>query len=94
MKDVQETLDRLVPEPERMSDWEAVLREAKARRRSLTLQLAAATGIIALAALFAVAPWKGSERELSFFVQPLLLCSVASKLAVPETECDSAETKR
>ncbi len=61
MKDVQETLDKLVPEPARMSDWEAVLREAKARRRSLTLQLAAATGIIALAALFAVAPWKGSE---------------------------------
>jgi hypothetical protein len=62
MKDVKETLDRLVPEPARVSDWDAVLREARPRRRSLTLQLAAATAVAAFAALFVVAPWKGSER--------------------------------
>ena len=43
MNDVQETLDRLVPEPARMSDWNAVLREARPRRRSRALQLAAST---------------------------------------------------
>jgi hypothetical protein len=62
MKDVQETLDHLVPEPARMSDWDAVLREARPRRRSPFLQLAVATAVAALAALFVVAPWKGSER--------------------------------
>jgi hypothetical protein len=62
MKDVQETLDRLVPEPATIADWESVLREARPRRRSLILQLAVATGVAALAALFVVAPWKGSER--------------------------------
>ena len=62
MKDVQETLDRLVPEPARMSDWDAVLRDARPRRRSPVLQLAIATGVAALAALFLVAPWKGAER--------------------------------
>ena len=62
MKDVKETLDRIVPEPAQMSDWDAVLREARPRRRSLTIQLAVATGVAALAALFVVAPWKGSER--------------------------------
>jgi hypothetical protein len=62
MKDVQETLDRLVPEPARMSDWEAVLRQARSRRRSRAIQLAVATGVVALAALFAVAPWRGGER--------------------------------
>ena len=30
----------------------------------------------------------------SFFDQPVLLCKVAAKVAVPETECGSAETKR
>jgi hypothetical protein len=62
MKDVQETLDKLAPGPARMSDWAAVLREARPRRRSPVLQLAVATGIAGLAALFVVAPWKGSER--------------------------------
>jgi hypothetical protein len=62
MKDVKETLDELVPEPARMSDWDAVLREARPRRRSRALQLAVATGIAGLAALFVVAPWKGPER--------------------------------
>jgi hypothetical protein len=62
MKDINETLDRLVPEPARMSDWEAVLRQARPRRRSRSLQLAGATGVVALVALFVVAPWKGSER--------------------------------
>jgi len=62
MKDVQETLDRLVPEPARMSDWDAVLRQARPPRRSLALQVLVATGVAALAALFVVAPWKETER--------------------------------
>jgi hypothetical protein len=57
MKDVQEALDRLAPEATRISDWEAVLREARRPKRSLALQLAVATGIAALAALFVAAPW-------------------------------------
>ena len=62
MRDVQERLDRLVPEPMHISDWEAVLRDARPRRRSLALQLAAATTLAGLAALFVAAPWNGSER--------------------------------
>jgi hypothetical protein len=62
MKDVQETLDRLVPTPAGKPDWTAVLRDARPRRRSLAVQLALATGIAALVALFVVAPWKGGER--------------------------------
>ena len=62
MIDVQEALDRLVPEPARMSAWEEVLRDARTRRRSLSLQLAIVTGIVALVALFVVAPWQGTER--------------------------------
>ena len=62
MKDVQETLDRLVPRPARASDWDAVLRDARRPRRPLLLQLAAATVVAGLAVLFLVAPWKGSER--------------------------------
>lgn len=62
MKDVQETLDRLVPEPARMSDWDSVLRQARPRRRTRAIQLTLATGVVALAALFVVAPWKCSER--------------------------------
>jgi hypothetical protein len=62
MKDFRETLHRLTPESARMPDWDAVLRDARPRRRPLVLQLAVATGVAALAALFVVAPWKGSER--------------------------------
>ena len=62
MKDVQETLDRLVPEPARTSDWDAVLRQARPRRRTRGIQLAVVTGLVGLAALFVVAPWKGRER--------------------------------
>ena len=62
MTDVQETLDRLVPAPTRAPDWDGVLRDARPRHRSLVLQLAAATLVAGLAALFVVAPWKGSER--------------------------------
>jgi hypothetical protein len=62
MRDVQETLDRHTPEPARMSDWDAVLRDARPRRRSPFLQLGLATGVVGLAALFVVAPWKGAER--------------------------------
>ena len=62
MKDVKETLDKLVPEPETMSNWDAVLRKARPRRRSPIVRLAVATTVAALAALFVVAPWKGSGR--------------------------------
>jgi hypothetical protein len=62
MKEVQDVLDRLVPEPASISDWEAVLRDARLRRRSSAFQLAVATGAIALVALFLVAPWKSTER--------------------------------
>ena len=62
MTDVHEALDRLVPEPARSSAWEEVLRDARPRRRSLSVQLALATGIVALVALVVVAPWQGSER--------------------------------
>jgi hypothetical protein len=62
MKDVQEALDRLVPEPAQQSDWDAVVGEARPRRRSFGLQFAVAIGVAALAALFVVAPWKGAER--------------------------------
>ena len=62
MKDVQNALDRLTPEPTRSSEWDAVLRDARPRRRSLALQLALATGVAALAALFVAAPWQGGER--------------------------------
>jgi hypothetical protein len=60
--DIQEALYRLVPAPARSPAWDAVLREAKPRRRSLALQLAVATGVMATVALFVVAPWQGSER--------------------------------
>ena len=62
MTDVQEALDRLVPKPARISAWDEVLRDARPRRRSLSVQLALAAGIVALVALFVVAPWQGSER--------------------------------
>ena len=62
MKDVQQNLDRLTPEPKRMSDWDAVLRDARPHRRSLMLQLAVATGVAALAALFVSAPWKDAKH--------------------------------
>ena len=62
MKDVQNALDPLTPEPTRSSEWDAVLRDARPRRRSLALQLALATGVAALAALFVAAPWQGGER--------------------------------
>ena len=39
-------------------------------------------------------PRKPSDCDGSFFDQPVLLCRVATKVAVPETECGSAETKR
>jgi hypothetical protein len=62
MKDVKETLDRLVPEPARMSDWDEVLRQARPPRRRRAIQFAVTTGVAALAALFVVAPWKGGEQ--------------------------------
>jgi hypothetical protein len=62
MMDVHDTLDKLVPEPTETSDWDAVLRDARPRRRPLVLQLAVATVVAAAAALFVAAPWNGSER--------------------------------
>lgn len=62
MKTVQEALDRLVPAPTHVSAWDAVLRDARPRTQSLAVQLAVATCIAALAALFVIAPWQGSER--------------------------------
>lgn len=62
MTDVQEALDRLVPQPAGSPAWEEVLRDARPRQRSLSVQLAIATGIVALVALFVVAPWQGTER--------------------------------
>jgi hypothetical protein len=62
MTEVQEALNRLVPEPAGSPAWDAVLRDARPRGRSLGLQLAVATGVVALVALFVVAPWQGSER--------------------------------
>jgi hypothetical protein len=62
MNDVQQALERLVPEPARTPAWDVVLRDARPRRRSLTLQIAVAAGAAALVALFAVAPWRGTER--------------------------------
>jgi hypothetical protein len=62
MNDVQATLDRLIPEPARTPDWDAVLRDAKPRRRSYALRLVGATAVVAAVALFAVAPWQGTER--------------------------------
>jgi hypothetical protein len=62
MKDVQHALDRLVPEARGAPSWEEVLRDARPRRRSFALQVAIAAALAALAALFVVAPWQGSER--------------------------------
>jgi hypothetical protein len=62
MTEVQEALDRLVPEPATVSAWEEVLRDAGPRRRSRLMHLGVATIAAALAALFFVAPWKGTNR--------------------------------
>lgn len=62
MNDVRQALDRLVPEPARKPAWDVVLRDARPRRRSLTLQIAVAAGAAALVALFVTAPWRGTER--------------------------------
>jgi hypothetical protein len=63
MKDVKEILERVVPEPARQADWDAVLRDARpsgARRAAPRLAILAAA--VAVAALFAAAPWRGAER--------------------------------
>lgn len=62
MNDVQAILDGLTPEPACTPDWGAVLRDAKPRRRSYALRLAGATAVAAAVALFAAAPWQGTER--------------------------------
>jgi hypothetical protein len=62
MNDVRQALDRLVPEPSRKPAWDGVLRDARPRRRLLTLQIGVAAGAAALVALFVTAPWRGTER--------------------------------
>jgi hypothetical protein len=62
MSELQERLHGLVPEPVQRPDWDAVLKDARSRRRSPLVHLAIATIVDALAALFIVAPWKASER--------------------------------
>jgi hypothetical protein len=64
MKDVQEILERIVPEPAREADWDAVLRDARpSRARRAAPRLAILGAAVALAALVSVAPWRGAERS-------------------------------
>lgn len=64
MKDVQEILERIVPEPARQADWDAVLRDARpSRARRAAPRVAILAAVVALAALFAVAPWRGAEQS-------------------------------
>ena len=61
--DVKETLDRLTPETARLPDWDRVLRDARpSRARWAAPRLAIVGAVVALAALLAVAPWRGAER--------------------------------
>jgi hypothetical protein len=62
MNDVKGTLERLTPEPACVPNWGRVLRDAKPGRRSFMLKLAGATAAVAAVALFATAPWQGTER--------------------------------
>lgn len=63
MKDVQETLERIVPELARKADWDAVLRDARpSRARRAAPRLVILGAAVALAALFAVSPWRAAER--------------------------------
>jgi hypothetical protein len=61
MTDIQQTLYGFVPEPARIPDWDAVLRDAYSRKRSPLMHVGVATIVVGLAALFVVTPWKGSE---------------------------------
>lgn len=64
MKDVQEILERIVPEPAREADWDAVLRDTRpSRARWAAPRLAILGAAVALAALVSVAPWRGAERS-------------------------------
>ena len=61
--DVKETLDRLAPETARLPDWDGVLRDASpSRARWAAPRLAIVGVVVGLAALLAVAPWRGAER--------------------------------
>jgi hypothetical protein len=61
--DVKETLDRLTPETARLPDWDRVLREARpSRARWAAPRLAIVSAVVGLAALLAIAPWRGAER--------------------------------
>jgi hypothetical protein len=64
MKDMKETLERIVPEPEREADWDAVLRDARpSGARAAAPRLAILGAVLAFAALLAVAPWRGGEQS-------------------------------
>jgi hypothetical protein len=61
--DVKETLDRFTPETARMPDWDRVLRDTRpSRARWAAPRLAIVGAVVGLAALLAVAPWRGAER--------------------------------
>ncbi|MEK6275636.1 MAG: hypothetical protein AABM30_09895 [Actinomycetota bacterium] len=63
MKDVKEILERVVPEPTREVDWDAVLRDARpSGARRAAPRVAILVAAVAFAALLAVAPWRGAER--------------------------------
>jgi hypothetical protein len=60
--DVKDHLDRMTPETERLPDWDAVVRDARpSRARWAAPRLAIVGAVVALAALVAVAPWRGDE---------------------------------
>jgi hypothetical protein len=61
--DVKQTLERLVPETERLPSWDGVLRDARpSRARWAAPRLAVLGAVIGLAALLAFAPWRSGER--------------------------------
>jgi hypothetical protein len=61
--DVKEQLDRVTPVTERLPHWDGVLRDARpSRARWAAPRLAIVGAVVGLAALLAVAPWRGAER--------------------------------
>jgi hypothetical protein len=61
--DVKQTLERLTPETERLPYWDGVLRDARSSRARWAAPRIAVVGVVlAVAALFAIAPWQEGER--------------------------------
>lgn len=61
--DMKQAIERLTPEPERLPNWDSVLRDARpSRARWAAPRLAIVAAVIGGAALIAVAPWKSGER--------------------------------